>query len=434
MIFILKFDTMFIGGDIMKYSVLPADSYVVINKTILNNEDRDILFQLYQPIIGSIAINLYFTLWSNLDRNNIISTDYTHEYLSDNMRLKLEDIIEARQKLEAIGLLCSYLKKGSINEYIYELYSPLAPNEFLNNPILSITLYNHIGEKEYNKIVKMYKELKLNLKDYENVTLKFNDVFEKINTDFIEMEDIKKRNSIEIDVNPNIDLANVLSLIPDEVLNKNISNETKELIYKLNFIYNFDEDELSNIIRNSIGLKGTINNTLLKENSKKYYKFENKGKLPSIIYRNQPEYLRSKISNVSMKSKKIYQYETLTPYEFLCMKNDSDKISKAETNLLEVLLIEYDLKPGVVNVLLDYVLRINDNKLVKNFITTIASSWKKNKIETVEEAMRQATLDYKSKKKIVNDKPKWVGQDNKKVDATKEEIEEIENLMKQVQV
>ena len=238
----------------MKYSVLPADNYVVINKTILNNEDRNILFHLYQPIIGSLAINLYFTLWSNLDRNNIMSMNYTHEYLMDNMRLKLEDIMEARQKLEAIGLLCSYLKKGSINEYIYELYSPLLPNEFLNNPILSVTLYNHVGEKEYNRIVNMYKELKINLKDYENITLKFNDVFEKVDSDFIEENDIKKRTSIELDVNPNIDLESVLSLIPDEVLNKNISNETKELIYKLNFIYNFDEDEMSNIIRNSIGL------------------------------------------------------------------------------------------------------------------------------------------------------------------------------------
>ena len=416
----------------MKYSVLPADNYVVINKTILNNEDRNILFHLYQPIIGSLAINLYFTLWSNLDRNNIMSMNYTHEYLMDNMRLKLEDIMEARQKLEAIGLLCSYLKKGSINEYIYELYSPLLPNEFLNNPILSVTLYNHVGEKEYNRIVNMYKELKINLKDYENITLKFNDVFEKVDSDFIEENDIKKRTSIELDVNPNIDLESVLSLIPDEVLNKNISNETKELIYKLNFIYNFDEDEMSNIIRNSIGLKGIINNNLLKETAKKYYTFENKGKLPSIIYKNQPEYLRSKSPNLSMKSKMIYQCETMSPYEFLCLKNDTDKISKSETNLLEMLLIDYNLKPGVVNVLLDYVLRINNNKLVKNFIESIASSWKKNKIETVEEAMRQATLDYKSKRKSSVDKPAWLGKDNKSKEATKEEIEEIEELMRQV--
>ena len=155
----------------MKYTILPADTYIVINKTILDNQDRNILFQLYQPIIGSIAINLYFTLWSNLDQSKLISTTYTHHYLMSNMRIKLEDITEAKEKLEAIGLLCTYLKKGQVNEYIYELYSPLQAYDFFNNPILSITLYNHVGDKEYKKLVKTYKKIDFDLKEYENITL-----------------------------------------------------------------------------------------------------------------------------------------------------------------------------------------------------------------------------------------------------------------------
>ena len=350
----------------------------------------------------------------------------------NSMRLKLEDINEAKEKLEAIGLLCTYFKKGEINEYVYELYSPLQAYDFLNNPILSITLYNHIGKKEYSKIIKTFKKMDFNLKDYENITSKFSDVFEVINTDFIEQNDIKKKNSVEIDFNSNLDITNVLSLIPDEVLDKNISNETKELIYKLNFIYNFSEDELSEIIRNSVTLKHTINNDLLKENAKKYYTFENKGKLPTIIYKNQPEYLRTNLTNTSLKSKMIYQYETLSPYEFLCMKNDTNKISKQETSILYMLLIDYNLKPGVVNVLLDYVLKTNDNKLVKNYISLIASQWKKSKINTVKEAMEQATLDYKSKKKTDKIRPSWLDKKSGKEEATKEEIEEIERLMSQV--
>ena len=40
-------------------SILPADSYMVINKTILNELDNKILTMLYQPIIGTTAVNLY---------------------------------------------------------------------------------------------------------------------------------------------------------------------------------------------------------------------------------------------------------------------------------------------------------------------------------------------------------------------------------------
>ena len=110
----------------MPVSLLPADTYIVINKTILNDNDRRILTMLYQPIIGSDAINLYFTLWSYLDRSEIISCEWTHHHLMTSMRMKMESIVEARQKLEAIGLLVTLVKKGSVNNYIYELYSPLS--------------------------------------------------------------------------------------------------------------------------------------------------------------------------------------------------------------------------------------------------------------------------------------------------------------------
>ena len=44
-------------------SILPADTYTVINKTILSETDNKILTMLYQPIIGITAINLYMTLF-----------------------------------------------------------------------------------------------------------------------------------------------------------------------------------------------------------------------------------------------------------------------------------------------------------------------------------------------------------------------------------
>ena len=52
----------------------PADTYIVINKSIITNEDRTILTMLYQPIIGPLPIMLYFSLWSDLDKTEIMST------------------------------------------------------------------------------------------------------------------------------------------------------------------------------------------------------------------------------------------------------------------------------------------------------------------------------------------------------------------------
>ena len=128
----------------MKENILPADTYIVLNKTILRDEDRTILTMLYQPIIGGIATNLYFTLWSNLDRSEFVSHVLTHHYLMGNMRLSIADILEAREKLEAIGLLKTYFKKDTVNSYIYELYSPLSAYDFLGNPILSMSINLHM--------------------------------------------------------------------------------------------------------------------------------------------------------------------------------------------------------------------------------------------------------------------------------------------------
>ena len=114
----------------MKYSLMPADTYIVINRTILNDHDRKLLVMLYQPIVGSIAINLYFTLWSYLDKTEIMSTSWTHHHITNSMGITLSEFISAKEKLEGIGLLKSYVKSGTVNNYVYEMYSPLSAFEF----------------------------------------------------------------------------------------------------------------------------------------------------------------------------------------------------------------------------------------------------------------------------------------------------------------
>ena len=89
-------------------SVLPADTYTVINKTVLTDKDRKIISMLYQPIIGFSAVSLYLTLCDDLDKLEVMSSDLTHHHLMATMQLKLEDIVIAREKLEAVGLLKTY--------------------------------------------------------------------------------------------------------------------------------------------------------------------------------------------------------------------------------------------------------------------------------------------------------------------------------------
>ena len=424
----------------MKEPLLPADTYIVKNNTILNSENRNILIKLYQPIIGSIAINLYLTLWSDLDSLNIISEESSHHNLMVKTRIKLEDLIEAREKLEGIGLVKTYFKKGNVNNYIYELYSPLDPKNFLENPLLSVTLQNSIGKKEYKKIIKEFSVPKVNLKEYTDITSSFSDTFTVGKSLLVSdnITNIRKVNQVDITLASKIDLNSILSMISEDYLNiKMITKDVKSLIYKLAFIYNFNEDEMVELIRNSVNEKRIIDKDVLRKNCNNYYTFEHNDSMPSLIYKNQPEYLRKKDTSESNLSKMIYIFETYSPYEFLEGRNKGVKPSKAELSLLETLLIDYELTPGVVNVLIDYVLKINDNKLTKNYCLAIAGQWKRSNIKTVEEAMKLCIKENKSKKqskgskRVVKkeEKPEWYDKKIEEDVASLEDIKKLEAMM-----
>ena len=86
-------------------TLLPADIYQVVNKSLLNESDKLVLNMLYMPIIGNTSITLYNTLYNELKANNYVSTELTHHHLMTNLGDTLDNIKEARIKLEGVGLV-----------------------------------------------------------------------------------------------------------------------------------------------------------------------------------------------------------------------------------------------------------------------------------------------------------------------------------------
>ena len=421
-------------------SILPADTFIVVNKTTLSDKDRNLLMLLYQPIIGSNSTSLYYTLWSYLDKSELLSNEWTHHHLLRDMIISNTELSEAKDRLEAIGLIKTYMKKGNINNYVYELYSPVSASEFINNPLLNIALFNAVGKLEYQRIVSYFKIPKINLREYEDVTKKFSDIFAyssvPLNDNLI--YDIKKSSHRKLELLSKIDINTILSLISDDILNKkSLTKDMKEFLYKISYIYNYDNDDMIELIRNSISEKHTIDKKLLQENANKYYRYDKMGKLPSIIYKNQPEYLRKENLDTSNRSRMIHLFETTSPYDFIKSKYKTGNPTSSDLAIISYLLIDLNLKPGVVNVLIDYVLRINNNKLIKSFVEVIAAQWSKSGIETVESAMEIAEKEYKKKKNITAKTtkkivvtPEWFNKDIKEDIASEEEIKKLESRMK----
>ena len=142
----------------------------------------------------------------------------------------------------------------------------------------------------------------------------------------------------------------------------------------------------------------------------------------------------------------VYTFENITPYQLLKAKYKGAEPTDRDKRLIENLLIDQKLNPGVVNVLISYVLKVNHEQLTKSYVEAIAGQWKRLNIETVEEAMKFTEKEHKKLKKIgksktTNEKkvvkednniPAWFNKEQEVIETTQEEVEELDNILKEL--
>lgn len=418
-------------------SLLPADTYTVVNKSIITEEDRNNLISLYEPLIGPIPLALYFTLLHDLRLTKYISEDFTHYHLMNIMKSSLDTIKESREVLEGFGLIRTYLKEGEPNSYVYEIYSPLSAHEFFSSPIFNISLYNTIGKQEYQFLKEEYQLPTIELKGYKDVSANLNMNFSSSSTiEPIETQSVTRQ---KIKLQSNIDFNLIAASMPKGLIKENaLTKKIRDLIEQLSFIYNIDTLQMIELLRTCITETGTFDSGELRKKARKNYQYSNDGKLPTLVYKSQPEVLKTNETDKSQLSQLIFMFENTSPYEYLKMKNKGASPTKRDLQIVEELMVDLELKPAVVNVLIDYVLKRNGNKLSKALIDTIAGQWKRCDIKTAKEAIELAKKENGSNKakatrttkKANIEKPEWFNQKIEKEEMSKEEISELEELMK----
>jgi replication initiation and membrane attachment protein len=421
----------------MDKTLLPADSYIVFNKSVITDIDIKILNMLYLPLVGSLPIMLYNTLLNDLDKLDVLSNELDHAHLIANLHVSLKEIEDARNTLEGIGLLKTFYKEDTVSKYIYELYSPVSAHEFFSHPIFNVVLYNNVGKKEYDRLTEYFKLPKVNRDGYTEITHDFSSVFKSVPSTSSEMyaDNIRKYNRLKLNINSAFDMNFLIGSLPSNIDKKIFSKDIQELIISLAYLYDIDTTKMQNIVISCINEKGNINKEELRKVTRNHYQFDHSGLLPTVISNTQPLYLRKPIGDNSKIAKMIYTFETTSPKDFLASKHKNGEPVARDLRLLEDLLLDYKLKPGVVNVLIDFVLNTNDNKLTRNYVETIAGEWARKNVETVEEAMEIAKKAYKRPKKdkkiIPKEVPSWLNQDISADIATDEEQEEMEEMLKE---
>ena len=421
-----------------KIALYPADIYQVIDKSLLSEQDRFVLNMLYMPIIGYTAVVLYLKFQAEA-KNTYFSSELTHYHLMTSMSLSLDNIKEARLRLEGIGLLKTYYNEGEVNNYIYELYSPMSASEFFSHPIFNVVLYNNVGKNEYNRLFDLFKVPHISLKDYEEITSTFDQVYKARNYTALEINEgeIVSKNKLLLKYELDYDFDLMVSSLPKEMFNEKCLNKSmKELITNLSYLYDINPVNMADLIRASLNERGNIDKEELRKNVRKFYQFNNDNRLPSLLFKSQPEYLRNATGDNSRKGRMIKVFESHSPYEFLKAKYKGVKPTDRDMKILETLLIDLKLNPAVVNVLIDYCLKTNNNKLVKQYVETIAGQWKRSGIETAAEAMEIAEKEHKKQHKNDKDKksnkviPSWF---NENIESTNSSLddEEFKNFIEE---
>ncbi|WP_157911722.1 replication initiation and membrane attachment family protein [Alteribacter populi] len=398
--------------------LLPIDRYLVQMKDKLHETDRDVLTLLYQPLIGSLAYSLYLTLWSEAEAADSELPERQHQTLMVLTGRPLNELFSERKKLEAIGLVSTY-RKNEEDEvvYIYELNKPVNPDAFFKDDVLSVFLYNRLGKEQYRRIRNRFILPKHETEDLEEVTQAFDHVFQSLHhsemvSSQIEVEDQTgdvirgeqrkgNGNSYQFegqDFDFDLMLADLPPFINKEALEK---EQIKRTIAQLAFVYKVEPMEMSKFIQDTMVHEDALNISELRKQIQRRYRMLYSQDPPKLALRKQPAHLTSNITEPTTEEEKmIHYYDTTSPMDMMQNRSDGAQVPPADMEIVEHLLLDYRLPPGVVNVLIDYILMINDMKLTKGFADKIAGQWSRKNIQTVNQAMVIAKQENKKRKEF----------------------------------
>lgn len=406
--------------------LLPIDDYIVRTNGILHDFDRKVLTLLYQPLIGSLCYSLYMTLWGEIDVNRLWGNKNKHYHLMSMMQLNLKQILEERKKLEGIGLLKTYLKNEETNRsYIYELQPPLSPQDFFNDGVLNIYLYNRLGKTSFNKVKQFFSDQKIQLNAYEDVTSAFNDVFLSLSPSELTASHKEMTNALNIAEKDqyahrerstgvfisedHFDFPLFFAGISESLIPKDaFTVKAKEVIAKLAFLYRIDPIEMKKVVIQALDEKDEINIEELRKSARNYYQFMNGDVLPKLVENTQPLFYRSaQAAEPLNKEEQLINYlDTVSPYQLLVDISGGVEPSSADLQIIENVMINQKLNPGVVNVLIHYVMLKSDMKLSKNYVEKIASHWARKDIKTVKAAMDLAKEEHRQYQEWASNKQK----------------------------
>ena len=378
---------------------LLLEKFKLNNKCQLNSEDISSLSQLYLPLIGIDSFALYSALTS-LDVNQ----EYFIKKLINITNIPtLKELTNAFDKLEGIGLLKTYYHKDK--GYVFNVLNPLNEREFLKEEILVTLLETQIGSTEIENLKNRNKDI---TKGYKEVTKKLSDVYTvstKLKSNVI--SNLIKPNIVIENKDFNYSLFKMLfdsSFIDEDVLNE---ESFKTMIMKISFIYKLTEEEMKDIVFNTINNDKRCDYPSLSKYARITFQKKYKVDTPKLVTVKEDQYVQSVEDDVVLKL--CNDLESMSPSEVLEQLSGM-KPTPSELKICEDLSANTNLTIGAINFMLMYVNKEKNGELPGyNYFEKIASTWARAKVKTAYDAIK-----YTEKKNNQKAEPKQPSSRTKK--------------------
>ena len=371
--------------------VANSDHYQLRLTSLLTNVDKDIIIELYQPLIGATASILYLNLL-NQTRNSDETDDgiYSISSLTSKMQINSSQFISARKLLEGVGLIKSYEKTDEQNNrtYIFVLYAPKSPKDFFNDILFKGLLIQAVGEKEARRLSHKYTIDSKIPEEFKDITCSIMDVFKpdfndaSFLTDFGNQIVGRKVGKIKtvFSFEKFFDYLEGTS----QIRRTAITQDDGKVIEKIAALYTLDERTMAYIISECYK-PYEFPHLDQEEIAKKAHNFI---KVPTLSINEESRRRKpATISSNTSKAKLVNLMETTTPAHYLSASQGNTKPAGADLEILDSLTFQYNLSNGVTNAIVYHTLDKNNNRLTRRYCEKIAASLLREGIETAQDAL-----------------------------------------------
>ena len=383
----------------------PKDSFRTQQTCFVSDVDRKVVTYLYQPIIGSHAFSLYMTLLGDFE---MTPQPKLHSELLATLNVGIPEFYQARIRLEGIGLLNTYVRESEqMKEYIYEPLMPVTSKQFFEEDLLRMLLREHIGEGRLRRLQEQYSFPKADYSDLQKITQSFVGVYNVART-IVPLEQSSLLESRKGQA-PQIEISSFNFSYLKQLLNSQffrpeaLTSELRKKIEVLNKLYGIEEEEMAALLMRASNLENGVVDTKELENlaadsttqgiSKSVIrdKVEQTAEASAEQQANREAALK-KAGYTEQEIQLVLLAEKLTPYQFIAdiKAQKKGQVTSNEKNLLNILLSQYDLSSGVLNMLIYYMLVIQGEPTMnKGVAERIANDWTQSEISLPEEAINK---------------------------------------------